>query len=287
MLAMPSTPPLLRTIATALIVPGDRPDRFDKARARCGHAMIIDLEDAVAETAKAEARDHIAAYLQGTARAGPPIGVRLNGLSEPAALDDLHLLRSLVGRVDFLALPKVESARDVSIVFAALNEVEIPIMAIIETVAGLAAAGPIAASLDGHGALAFGGADYAAETGMAMTDRALLPARVRLVEAAAAAGVPVFDVPYLAIGDEDGLRAESAAARELGFTGKLAIHPSQPGPIIEAFAPTADELDEAARIIAGFEASDGRAIQVDGRMVDKPVYQRALALRARQGGPAR
>lgn len=272
----------LHRIATALMVPGDRPDRFDKAYQRCGPAMIIDLEDAVPLDGKAAARGHVAAYLaDGDAADRPLIGVRINALTQPAALDDLATLRDLVTKVEFIAMPMVESGRDIAIARAALDSPNLPIMAIIETIAGLDAARSIAAGLTGLGGIGFGAADYCAETGMAMTQASLSSARARIVEAAVTGGVPAFDVPYLKIGDQDGLTAEAELDRALGFAGKLAIHPSQIDPIIAAFQPSADQVADAERIIAAFEQAGGKALQLDGRMIDKPLYDQALAIRAR------
>ena len=274
----------LHAIATALMVPGDRPDRFDKAHQRCGHAMIIDLEDAVPPEGKAAARAQVADYLAaGASREGPLVGVRINALTDANALDDLTSLRDRADALDFVAVPMVENGRDVQIVRAALGTSDLPLMAIIETIAGLDDARSIAAALDVKGTIGFGAADYSAAAGMAMTRDALLPARIRLVEAGAQGGVPCFDVPYLQIGDDTGLAAEAAYVRDLGFAGKLAIHPSQVQPIIEAFQPSADSVAQAQRIIEAFEQAGRVAIQVDGRMIDKPVYDQALAVRARAG----
>ncbi|MEO1224604.1 MAG: CoA ester lyase [Pseudomonadota bacterium] len=274
----------LHAIATALMVPGNRPDRFDKARQRCGHAMIIDLEDAVPHEGKAAARAHVTGYLAaGPTRDGPLVGVRINALTDPNALDDLMTLRGTIDALDLIAVPMVESGRDVQIARAALGDRDLPLMAIVETIAGLDNARSIAAALGGRGAIGFGAADYSAEAGMAMTRDALLAARIRLVEAGAQGGVPCFDVPYLQIGDDEGLAEEAAYVRDLGFAGKLAIHPSQVQPIIEAFQPSAEAVAQAERIIEAFEQAGRVAIQVDGRMIDKPVYDQAVAIRARSG----
>ncbi|MEM7442398.1 MAG: CoA ester lyase [Pseudomonadota bacterium] len=275
----------LHSIAVALMVPGNRPDRFDRAFERCGHAMIIDLEDAVPVAEKPAARRHVGNYLsarsQAQASGHPLVGVRICGLASQAALDDLVLLRDLENKPDFVALPMVESERDVVIARAALGQADIPFLAIIETVEGLDSARSIATVLDGNGGLGFGAADYCAQTGMAMKPATLSAARTRIVEAAVIGRVPAFDVPYLDIRDEDGLAREAALNRELGFSGKLAIHPGQVDTIIAAFRPSADELAGAERIIAAFEDAGGKAIQVDGRMIDQPLYDQAIALRAR------
>jgi citrate lyase beta subunit len=272
----------LHRIATALMVPGDRPDRFDKAYQRCGHAMIIDLEDAVPPDGKAMARGQVAQYLRDSGREdGPLVGVRINALTQAASLDDLVMLRELATRLDFVAVPMVESGRDIAVARAALDKADLPIMAVIETIDGLDAARSISSSLLGQGGIGFGAADYCAQTGMEMTASSLSSARVRIVEAAVSGGVPAFDVPYLAIGDQDGLRAEADLDRSLGFAGKLAIHPSQIDTIIAAFQPTANQVADAEKIIAAFEAAGGKALQLDGRMIDKPLYDQALAIRAR------
>ncbi|MEQ9814652.1 MAG: CoA ester lyase [Azospirillaceae bacterium] len=279
---MPST---LTAVATALLVPGDRPERFAKARERCRHAVIIDLEDAVPVAGKAAAREHVAAYLSalGGERAAdePLLGVRLNALTEREAVDDLALLRGLAHAPDFVALPKAESGRDVAILRAALGA-RTPVLAIVETVAGLDAAKDVTRALAGNGALGFGAADYCAETGMAMKSAPLLPARARIVEAATAGRVPALDVPWLGIGDLDGLVAECREVRDLGFSGKLAIHPEQVEPIIAAFRPSAAEVAAAEKVVAAFEAAAGKTIQVGGRMIDKPLYDSALAVLSRR-----
>jgi citrate lyase beta subunit len=96
-----------------------------------------------------------------------------------------------------------------------------------------------------------------------------------LVTAAAAAGVQVVDTPWTDIRDLDGLDAECRRARDLGFTGKLAIHPAQLDTIRGAFAPSPEELAAAGRIVAAFEASPGGVVVIDGKMVDAPVVERA------------
>jgi len=283
-------PPTLTAVATALLVPGDQPERFAKAHERCRHAMIIDLEDAVPAAGKAAARGHVAAYLSALggadvsrddAAGAPLVGVRVNALTEAPAVDDLALLRGLAHAPDFVALPKAESGRDVAILRAALGA-RTPVLAIVETVAGLEAAKDVARALAGNGAIGFGAADYCAETGMAMKSAPLLPARARIVEAATAGRVPALDVPWLGIGDPDGLTAECREVRDLGFSGKLAIHPEQVAPIIAAFRPSTEEIASAERVVAAFEAASGKTIQVDGRMIDKPLYDSALAVLARR-----
>jgi (S)-citramalyl-CoA lyase len=112
----------------------------------------------------------------------------------------------------------------------------------------------------------------------------MLFARSRIVQAAAAGGIVAFDVPYLDIHDAEGLRKETASARALGYSCKLAIHPAQIGPINALFTPNPTELVTAQRIVAAFKEARGGACQIDGRMIDVPVVkaaQRTVALAAR------
>lgn len=153
-------------------------------------------------------------------------------------------------------------------------------MVAVETAAGVEAATAIATALRANDALVFGGADLAADLGAAFAWEPLLAARSALVRAAACARLPVFDVPFLATDAPEALADETRRARDLGFTGKLAIHPAQVAPIQAAFQPTDEEIARARQIVAAIEAAGGGAALVDGRMIDAPVAasaRRALA----------
>ncbi len=125
-------------------------------------------------------------------------------------------------------------------------------------------------------AIAFGGADLAADLHAELAWEPMLWARSRIVQAAASRGLPAFDVPFLNIHDGDGLRAEALASKRLGYSCKLAIHPAQVAPIKGVFAPTPDELARARKIVEAYDAANGAACQVDGKMVDVPVWKAAL-----------
>jgi citrate lyase beta subunit len=259
----------LSEIACLLFAPGHRPDRFDKARAACASGIVLDLEDAVPAAQKDAARAHVAEYLA-AGRPGGPVLVRINPLGTRAALDDLAALADGGLAPDAWLLAKVEDPRDIE-VLRALDPARRPLLAAVETARGVAAAHAIAARLGRHDALGFGGADYAADLGAEFCWEALYPARTALVQAAAAARIGIFDVPHLDLSDAAALSAETRRVRALGFTGKLAIHPAQVGPVTEAFRPTEDEVARARRIIAALAAAEGGAAQVDGRMIDIPV----------------
>jgi (S)-citramalyl-CoA lyase len=157
-------------------------------------------------------------------------------------------------------------------------------VALIETGRGLGAAEVIAAHPSVK-AIAFGGADLAADLHATLAWEPMLFARCRIVRAAAAAGVAAFDVPFLDIHDAQGLRQETEMVKALGYSCKLAIHPSQIAPINAVFTPNPKELTSAQRIVEAFKQARGGACQVDGRMVDVPVVkaaQRTVALAERK-----
>jgi citrate lyase beta subunit len=154
------------------------------------------------------------------------------------------------------------------------------IIALIETGRGLGAAEAIAAH-PSVAAIAFGGADLAADLHATPAWEPMLFSRSRIAQAAAAARIAAFDVPFLDIHDLAGLRKETEAIRALGFSCKLAIHPAQIAPINTVFTPGPNELARAQRIVAAFEQARGGACQVDGRMVDiafVKAAQRTIAL---------
>ncbi|GGF55783.1 citryl-CoA lyase [Azorhizobium oxalatiphilum] len=249
-----------------LFVPGNRPERFGKALAAGADAVIIDLEDAVAATEKAAARAAISANWPREGR----LLMRINGRATPFFADDLALAREL--RPAGIMLPKTEHAECISAVHAAVPGV--PVIALIETALGLANARAIAAT---HGVvrLAFGSIDFCADLGIAHTREALLMARSELMLASRLAGrAGPLDGVTTSISDAVAAQEDAAYAASLGFTGKLCIHPNQITPVIRGFAPGADEIAWARRILEAMDAGAG-ALQVDGMMVDAPVRIRA------------
>jgi citrate lyase beta subunit len=184
-------------------------------------------------------------------------------------------------------LPKTESVAEVEIAVRHLKAEggDGPqIVALIETGRGLGAAEAIAAHPSVK-AIAFGGADLAADLHATLAWEPVLFARSRIVQAAAAAAVAAFDVPFLNIHDGAGLSKETEMVKALGYTCKLAIHPAQIAPINAVFTPDPKELASAQRIVAAFEQARGGACQVDGRMIDVPVVkaaQRTVALAERK-----
>jgi (S)-citramalyl-CoA lyase len=275
----------LALVRNLLFTPADRPERFNKALTVGADGAVLDLEDGVGLASKQKARE---AALRLFA-APPPTpkwfvwAVRLNHITTDDGLRDLLAFRSAVHPPKFVMLPKTESVAEVEI---AVRHLETgpgdgpQIIALIETSRGLGAADIIA----GHprvGALAFGGADLAADLHATPTWEPMLFARSRIAQAAAAAGVAAFDGPFLNIHDEAGLPRETEMVKALGYSCKLAIHPAQIASINVVFTPDASEVEKARRIVAAFAQAHGSACQVDGRMVDVPVVkgaQRTIAL---------
>ncbi len=272
----------LSAASCLLFVPGHRPDRFDKAAAASPEGIIIDLEDSVPQSEKDAARRAASDYAARAAQSAdaPAVYVRINPLGTRAALDDLAALADGLLAPTGLFLAKVESPRDIEIVRA--HDIAVrPLLVAIETARGIADAAQIAAALGAGDALGFGGADLAADLGAAFEWEALFSSRAALVRAAATARVAVFDVPHLDFADATGLRAETLRVRAMGFTGKLAIHPAQVAPILNAFQPSEAEIERAERVIASLDAAGGGAAQLDGKMIDLPVAVAARRIVAR------
>jgi (S)-citramalyl-CoA lyase len=273
---------LLTTATCLLFVPGHRKDRFDKACSASPQGVVIDLEDAVPPAEKNAARHAVAQFIREQAgKVGAPILVRINAPGTRAGLDDLAAIADGALACDGLVLPKTESPRDIAIL-RALDRATLPLMAIIETAAGLIAAPDIAKVLTGRDAFGFGGADLSADLGSDFAFEPLLWARGQVIAAAASGSVgAVFDVPFLDIKDEAGLVHETRRVRALGFTGKLAIHPDQVRPVVAAFKPSEDEIAHARRVIEALRNAKGGVATVDGRMIDAPVARAAERTLAR------
>jgi citrate lyase subunit beta/citryl-CoA lyase len=269
----------MRQPTTYLFVPGDRPERFDKAIAAGAGATIFDLEDAVTPDAKAVARDHIRHWCAEHRAALQAIVVRINDAGSEWFDADLALLRDTGLR--FAMLPKAERVADIARCMQALGESG-GVIPIVETVAGLYAVDAIAAA-PGVVRLAFGTLDYIVDAGLSGDERGLILPASRMALASRMAGIapPIAGVTT-ALGDESQLAADIVFARAFGFGAKLCIHPRQVAPTRAGFAPTAAEIDWARRVIAAVESGHG-AVQVDGKMVDRPVVQKARAILEQSG----
>jgi citrate lyase beta subunit len=251
-----------------LFVPATDAHRVDKALASTAHAVVVDLEDAVATEGKAQARELIAARLRGPRPRGAQL-VRINGLDTAHGRADLQALDGLA--LDGIVVPKAEPQP-----LQAIGPSGPPVVALVETAIGLRRAFETA-SRPRVTRLMLGNVDLAAQLGVTpgADQRELLHARSTLVVDSVAAGIggPI-DGPCTAIGDDAALRAETEAAKALGFGAKACIHPAQLATVHAVFEPNEDEIAWARRVVAAAAGSRG-AVQVDGQMVDAPVVARA------------
>jgi citrate lyase subunit beta/citryl-CoA lyase len=264
-----------RTAVTWLFVPGNRPERFAKAAAARADVVVLDLEDAVAPDAKDTAREEVVAWLD---RTEVLCAVRVNAAA-PLLDADLGALAGSAPRL--VVLPKAEDSSLVAEVVARLPQGS-SVVALVETARGVLEA-PAVAAVPGVERLAFGSFDLAAELGVDPDHGpTMATARGALVLASAAGGLaaPIDGVTGV-VDDAQRIAADVAASRALGFGGKLCIHPRQVAAVAEAFAPSADELAWAGRVLAG--AGDNGVAVVDGRMIDKPVVERARRVLAAAG----
>jgi citrate lyase subunit beta / citryl-CoA lyase len=260
-----------RAARSYLFVPGNRPDRFDKAFASQADAVIVDLEDAVPPKEKATARAAVAAWLTRSR----PVFIRINGADTPWFRDDVALCQC--PGVAGVVIPKAELVEDIGYV-AANTDSSAAMLPLIETAKGLWNAHSIALASRVE-CLLFGSIDFQLDLRMNGEDAELLPFRTQLVLLSRVAGIrPPIDGVTVDITDSAVLRSAVRQARRLGFGGKLCIHPSQIGVVNEAFSPTEIEVAWAKRIVAAAAQAGGGAIAVDGKMVDRPVILRAEAI---------
>jgi citrate lyase subunit beta / citryl-CoA lyase len=275
---------------SCLSVPGSSAQMLGKALELPADEIVIDLEDAVAAPAKDEARDAVAARLSGAGWHGRTVSVRVNGPGTAWCHRDLLALADLPAAI---VVPKVEGPGDLAFVerlLAGAGAQRVRLQALIETAAGLSRADEIARSSPRLDALILGYADLATSLGRSRDAPLDLwaPAQHDVLRAARAHGLQAIDGPYLATADDDAFRAAAWRARDLGFDGKWAIHPSQVEPLNEIFAPTDDELAQARGILDTLERAereDGSgAVALDGQMIDNAMRVAAQRTLARAAG---
>jgi (3S)-malyl-CoA thioesterase len=259
---------MTRPYRSALYIPGSKERALDKARNLPCDAILFDLEDAVAPTEKATARDTLLAALELGGYGERARIVRINGLDTDWGRDDAEAVTEM--DCDGILLPKVDVPADVDALAALVPD--LPIWAMMETPLGILNAAAIAA----HPRIAgfvMGTNDLAKDLNSRKADRRepLLFALQSCLMAARAHGKIAIDGVYNAFKDQDGLARECEQGRDMGFDGKSLIHPDQIGVANAAFAPTQDELDLARRQIAAFEEAEraGQGVAVlDGRIVE-------------------
>lgn len=251
--------------ALLLFLPGDRLDRLHKARTSGATAVVVDWEDALAQPSRTEARSVLRSALRDTD--GAPVIVRLNAIDTDDHARDADAIAD-IPEVAALMLAKAEDPVAIGALSERLNQR--PVVALIETPRGLANARGIAAA---SARLAFGSLDYAVALRARHTREALSLARQELVLASALAGLAgPIDGVTLSLDDRAITTDDARYAAGLGFAGKLIVHPRQLSPATDGFAPSAEDLVRARRIVVQAGTTrDGGAASVDGGMVDPPV----------------
>lgn len=284
-----------------LFVPADGGTKLDKAMASGADAVIIDLEDSIAPERKDLARKAALDFLKRAPASAqrPRLLVRINGLE--TGMTDADLDAIVAGKPDAVVFSKAEGATSVvhldakltaQEAIAGLPEGQIKVLAqAVETAAGLFAAGTFRGASGRLIGLTWGPEDLSSELG-ATTNRdahgnltePYQLARSMCLYAAAAAKLPAIETVYVDFRNSEGLRRDSEAARRDGFTGRLAIHPTQVPVINEVFTPTKAEIEKAKAVVNAFAAQPGAgAVGIEGKMYDRPHLVRAQALLARHG----
>ncbi len=279
-------------LRSLLFVPGDRPDRMEKALGAGADALILDLEDAVAPSAKPEARRAVAAFL--AAHTGANLWVRVNPLDGGETDRDLDAV--LAGHPHGIVLPKAEGGASVQELARRLTDrgnATARILAIAsETPAAIFQLGSYG-GVKRLAGLTWGAEDLPAAIGASTSreeDGRFTPpyelARSLCLFGAAAAGVAPIETVYPAFRDLEGLRAYAGRARRDGFTGMMAIHPAQIEVINAAFTPSEAEVAHARAVVAAFEANpEAGALSLDGKMIDRPHLVQARRILAAASFP--
>jgi citrate lyase beta subunit len=275
---------LIRPRRSLLFLPGDDRRKIEKAISTAPDSIIMDLEDGVAVSKKAEAREVVLQAISELGFGKCERIIRINALDTEFANDDIETVGK--AKPDALIIPKVEAPENVAHVVDRIPFV-IPVIAMIETAKAIMNIKEIAAA-PSLAALCFGAEDYIASVGGVRTqsNHEVAYARSTVPMCASVFNLQALDMVYVNFKDEAGLRAETRAALELGYNGKTAIHPNQIAPINETFTPSKEEIDRAQKLLNAFnenQAKGAGAFAYEGKMVDMPVIRAAQKVLARAG----
>jgi len=282
-----------------LFVPGADPRKLERSREASADLLILDLEDSVAPDGKARAREQVAERIRSARPGEPELSVRVNPLESEHFEADLETVVAAGGRT--IMLPKSQSPEGLERASASAARLEallevprgsVRLLALVETAAGIARVETLASADSRVDALCFGNADFSLDMGLPAADTStgvLLHARCRLAIAAAAAKRTPIDGVCLAVKDADAFAKEGNLALQLGFEGKLCIHPAQVEIANSIFTPSAEQIETALRVIEGWEAAvaEGKGVfALDGKMIDPPLVeiQQRVIDRAIQAG---
>ncbi|ORU89991.1 MAG: citrate lyase subunit beta [Cycloclasticus sp. symbiont of Poecilosclerida sp. M] len=265
---------LLRSI---LFVPGSEQKHLDKAVGIPADALVFDLEDAVAPSEKLAARGAVVQAITSSKFTGRQLIVRVNGIASGWFEDDMEAI-SKTNNCSIM-LPKCESPQDVLRVKEFSETSGNNIFALIETAMGVLAVKEIANALSEFDALCFGHVDFAADIGLTDADASrggIHHARCQVALAARAYNLSAIDNVCVDVKNAKQVRHDAQQGMDLGYTGKLCIHPNQVGIVNEVYTPTQEQLVKANAILAAWDEAqaEGQGVfSFENKMVDLPVIQ--------------
>lgn len=283
----------MQLLRSLIFVPGNRAGMLERALSFNADVVMVDLEDSVPPAEKTAARELARRWVPALHRAGRRVMVRVNSLDTGQTGEELAAVISpdLYG----VSVGKTESAwdlREIERIIAPLEAAagleygRVKVIPWIESARAVVNANAMAAALSRTVGLAFGAEDYTNDLGLRRTDSGeeVYYPRAATAVAARAAGIAALDGPYVAFRNPEGLEQDAGVARQLGYTGKFAIHPAQIDAINAAFSPSPEEVAYARRVLEAWreaEAAGRGSLALDGKMVDVPVVKRAQNLLAR------
>ena len=270
-----------------LFLPGNNPNMLINGNCLGSDALIFDLEDAVSPAEKDAARILVRNTMRYMDFYGCELIVRINSIDTPYWQEDLKTI--LPCKPDLILLPKTGSAADVAMADGYMTQLEealgmepntVGLMPLIETAMGVENAFSIACAAKRVKALFLGAEDLTADLQCKRTKggQEIQYARTRLVVAARAAGIDVYDTPFTDVNDDEGIVTDAELAKALGFTGKAAISPRHVEVINQVFSPTEKEIDYAYEVMEAIELAKAQgkgAIALHGKMIDAPIVARA------------
>ena len=273
-----------------IFVPGNRVNMLERALDFKADIIMVDLEDSVPPGEKVSARDVAREWVPKLARSDRRVMVRLNSLDTGLTQDELVAVIS--SNLAGISIGKVETVWDLQAVDNIVSQLEssagfpvgkIKIVPWIENARAVLNAYQLATASPRIEAIAFGAEDYTDDMGVQRTDSSeeIYFARATVAVAARAARIGSLDTPFVGFRDPDGLRRDIAVSRQLGYTGRFAIHPSQIDIINEMFGPSADEVAYARKVVDAWDQAEAQgrgSLSLDGRMIDVPVVKRAQNL---------
>jgi citrate lyase subunit beta / citryl-CoA lyase len=292
------TPNAQRLRRSLLFVPGAEPRKLEKAREAGADTLLLDLEDAVAPERKAEARANVAAAIRAGVFGNAEVAVRVNAPDTPYFEADIAAVIGSGGSA--ILLPKSEAVDQIVAVADTIDRLEretsrmhgLKLLLLVESSAGITQAAALGRATPRVAALCFGHADFSLSMGLTDADAArgiVYHARCTLVIAAKACGVAPIDTVYLAVKDDAAFRDDAALGLQLGFEGKLCIHPRQVEIANQVYTPRPEQIEYAQRVIeaSARAQSEGRGVfALDGKMIDAPLVavQERILERARRAG---